>query len=228
MSADAATATPPIGPQTPAPLAGVVRWRIFLYAGVLIILLGFGSPGGGVIGLPVSFFLKNRLHLKAHEVATFALITHIPVYLSFAFGFARDSFNPFGMRDRGFMVLFGTISAAIYLFFAFTPPTYLTLLAAMVMLYTSFLFILAAQRGLMSTLGQQHVMSGQVSAAINTFDALPGIAALLVGGVLSDQMEGQGAGQAARLLFLVGAAIMGSLALYGLWRACSTTSVPNG
>ncbi len=41
-------------------------------------------------GLPISFFLKNKLHLKAHQVAEFQLIGAIPTYLSFLFGFARD------------------------------------------------------------------------------------------------------------------------------------------
>ena len=35
--------------------------RIVIYLGVLIVLLGFGSPGGGLIGLPISFLLKNEL-----------------------------------------------------------------------------------------------------------------------------------------------------------------------
>ena len=51
-----------------------VRMRILIYLGVLLVLLGFGSPGGGLIGLPISFLLKNKLHLKAHEMAIFGLI----------------------------------------------------------------------------------------------------------------------------------------------------------
>ena len=215
VSATTLNAAPPI------PLDSRVRLRIFLYLGGLIVLLGFAAPGGGLIGLPISFFLKNKLHLKAHELATFSLISHIPVYFAFAFGFARDTFNPFGMRDRGFMALFGAIGAGVYLFFAFTPPTYLSLLIAVLMLFTSFLFILSAQRGLLSTIGQQHVMTGQASVVLNVFDALPGIAALLVGGELSELMEGRNASDAARILFLVGAAVMACIALYGLWKPAS-------
>jgi hypothetical protein len=37
------------------------------------------------------------------------------------FGFIRDTWNPFGMRDRGFMLLFGAVTAALYVAFAFTP-----------------------------------------------------------------------------------------------------------
>ena len=132
----AAVAAAAIAPIT---LPHSVRQRIFLYLGVLIFLLAFGAPSGGLMDIPISFFLKNKLHLKAHEVAEFRLVSAIPLYLSCVFGFIRDTWNPFGMQDRGFMLLFGTISAGLYVFFAFTPITYVTLLVAVVLLTTSFL-----------------------------------------------------------------------------------------
>jgi MFS family permease len=202
----------------PAPLSSSVRSRILLYLGVLILLMGFGSPAGGLIDVPVSFFLKNKLHLSAHQVADFRLASAIPLYLSFAFGFIRDTWHPLGMRDRGFMVLFGSICAAVYVVFAFIPVTYMTLLIAVILLTTAFLFVAAAQAGLTSTIGQQHVMSGQVSAMWNIFLSVPTLAAFAIGGVLSDQLEGKNADTAARILFLVGAAIMGTVAVYSLWK----------
>ena len=43
---------------------------------------GFGSPGGGLIGLPISFVLKkSKLHLEAHEMAIFGLIAGAPSYV---------------------------------------------------------------------------------------------------------------------------------------------------
>ena len=199
-------------------LPASIRWRIFAYLGVLIVLMGFGAPGGGLIGVPVSFFLKNKMHLKAHEVAMFYLVASAPVYVSFLFGFARDFFNPFGMKDRGFIALFGAICAALYCAFAFTTLTYLSLLVAVLLLRTAFLFVSSALRGLTSTIGQQHVMSGQASTAWNIFDSIPVLAAYLLGGVLSDALEGQDADRAERLLFLLGAAIMVALSLYAIWR----------
>ena len=67
------------------------RKRIFLYLGVLIVLLAFGAPYGGVLDIPISFFLKNKLHLEAHELAVFRLVSAIPLYLSCVFGFIRDT-----------------------------------------------------------------------------------------------------------------------------------------
>ncbi|HEY5105656.1 MAG TPA: hypothetical protein VII73_02665 [Caulobacteraceae bacterium] len=204
-----------------APLAGAVRWRVLLYLGVLVMLIGFGSPSGGLIGLPLSFFLKNKLHLKAHEVAIFQLAAAAPLYFSFLFGFARDRWSPLGMRDRGFMVVFGGAAAAVCLFFAFTPPSYGALLVAMVLLSTAFLFVVSAFRGLTSTIGQQRVMSGQVSAVWNIFDSLPSIVAVLAGGLLSEGIEAVQPGQGARTLFLTGAAMMAMIAVYGTWKPAS-------
>jgi Na+/melibiose symporter-like transporter len=115
-------------------------------------------------------------------------------------------------------MLFGTVTAGLYVFFAFTPLTYNTLLAAVVILTASFLFVASAQNGLTSTLGQQHVMSGQISAIWNIFASIPTVAALLVGGSLSDILEERNADQAVRILFLIGAAIMAAIAVYAVWK----------
>src|SRR5262249_33271630 len=133
------------------------------------------------------------------------------------FGFARDTFNPFGMRDRGFMLLFGAISAGLYVLFAFTPITYTTMLLAVILLTSSFLFVTSAQNGLTSMIGQQHAMSGQISAAWNIFVSVPTLLAFLIGGYLSDLLEEAHTDRAARILFLVGAAIMAAVALYATW-----------
>jgi Na+/melibiose symporter-like transporter len=204
--------------QAPENLPPSVRRRIFLYLGILIVLLAFGGPSGGLIDIPISFFLKNRLHLEAHQVAHFRLIAAIPLYLSFLFGFIRDNWNPLGMRDRGFMLLFGAICALLYLGFAFAPMTYSSLLVAVIVLTTAFLFVASAQNGLASTIGQQHAMTGQISAVWNVFASIPLVAALLLGGWLSSLLEDQNADTAARILFLAGAAIMAAVSLFALWR----------
>jgi len=204
--------------DAPAGLAGADRLRILTYLSVLITLMGFGAPFGGLIDVPISFFLKNKLHLAAHEVATFRLVSSIPLYLSIVFGFLRDVWSPFGIRDRGYMILFGCISAAFYVGFAFTTASYLMLMVAVFLLTVAFLFVGSAQAGLTSAIGQQHVMSGQISAMWNVFQAVPILASFWAGGVLSDALEGQNADRAARILFLVGAAIMLVIALFGVWR----------
>jgi Major Facilitator Superfamily len=199
-------------------LSSFGRQRIFLYLGLLIVLLAFGAPSGGLIDIPISFLLKNKLHLEAHEVAAFRLVAAVPLYLSFVFGFIRDLWSPFRMGDRGLMLLFGSITAGLYLAFAFIPISYVSLLVAVVMLTVSFLFVSSAQNGLTALVGQQHAMTGQVSAVWNIFLSIPTVGALLAGGMLSGLLEDEGADRAVRTLFLVGAAIMGAVALYALWK----------
>lgn len=218
MTTDRPAATVAAVIIAPTILSHSVRQRIFFYLGALTVLLAFGGPFGGLIDIPISFFLKNKLHLKAHEVAEFRLVSSIPVYLSFVFGFIRDTWNPFGMGDRGFIFLFGTISAALYVFFSFTPITYWTLLVAIVLLTTSGLFVTSALNGLASMIGQQHAMSGQISAVLNIFASIPTVAAPLIGGTLSDLLEGRNAEQAARILFLVGAAITAAVTVCAAWK----------
>ena len=204
--------------EAPTGLSGGTRTRIMLYLCVILLLSGLGSPYGGLIDVPVSFFLKNKLHLSAQEVAAFRVVAGLPLYLSLVFGFVRDSWSPFGRGDRGYMMLFGGISAGFYLVFAFMPATYASLLAALILLTASFLFVASALNGLTATLAQQHVMSGQVSAVGNIVGSLLAVAALLVGGRLSDLLEARNADEAARILFLAGAAIMVAVALYGAWK----------
>jgi hypothetical protein len=202
----------------PEVLPAPVKRHIILYLGVLIVLLAFGAPGGGLIDVPLSFLLKNKLHLSAQGVAKFRLIAAIPLYLSGLFGFARDIWDPLGRGDRAFFMLFGGMTAALYLAFAFVTVTYATLLVEIILLTTAFLFVSGAQNGLTAALGEQHLMSGQMSAAWNLFGAIPGMVALVIGGSLSEYLEAGSADRAARTLFLLGAAAMAAVAIYGVWR----------
>jgi hypothetical protein len=93
-----------------------------------------------------------------------------------------------------------------------------TLLLAVIVLTASFLFVSSAQNGLTSVIGQQHAMTGQVSAVWNVFLSIPTVGALLVGGRLSGLLEEKDPDQALRILFLVGAAIMIMIAAYALWK----------
>jgi Na+/melibiose symporter-like transporter len=122
------------------------------------------------------------------------------------------------MNDRGYMLLFGAITAGLYICFTFMPVTYITLLLALPLLTISFLFVASAQNGLASTIGQQHAMTGRVSTVWNIFGSLPGIAALLIGGSISDMLEGESVEYAGRTLFFSGAVIMGAVAIYALWK----------
>ena len=143
------------------------------------------------------------------------------LYFSFVFGFVHDTWNPLGLRDRGYLIIFSVISVGLFLFFAFAPVTYLTLLAAIFLLTCAYLFIDSAKYGLSATLARQHVMSGQVSVLWSVFTALPTVAALVIGGHVSDVVEEIDADQAIKNLFILAAVLALMLAIYGLWKPSS-------
>ena len=190
--------------------------RIIVYVGGLVALLGFGSPSGGLLDIPLSFFLKNKLHLDAHELADFKLIAGLPLYLSFIFGLFRD-WDPLALGDRGLLIVFGLLTCIVYVLFAFAPVSYTTLLAACLLLTASFLFTAAAQNGLAAFLGQQHEMSGQISAAWNVFLTISTILTFLIGGAVSNKLE-RAEPDVISQLYFAGAGIMAVVACYGVWK----------
>ncbi len=200
------------------PLSPPERAWILIYCGLLVLLVEFGAPYNGLIDVPVVFFLKNKLHLSANGIATFRLLAAVPSYLALAFGLVRDRFNPLGMRDRGFIFLFGGLTGVAYAIMAFIPVSLISLMLGVLAINCAFLMAASAMRGLMSMVANQHVMSGRVSSVWNIVLAVPLVTTYLAGGHLSELLEGRSAQTAARILFLVGGGMMALVAIFGLWR----------
>ena len=205
-------------------IAATDRTRILFYCGVVIVALNFVNISSGFHVIPFSFVLKNKLHLSANQLATFVLWAGIPGYLSFAFGMVRDFWNPFGLGDRGYLMLFGGLSAALFAVFAFVPVSQAMLLACSLLTSSCFLFLWSAWNGLGSTIGQQLSMSGRISSLWNFAATITIFAALALGGVLSGWLETKSAGGAVRILFLLAAATMAAIASLGLWKPASVYS----
>jgi BT1 family len=197
------------------PLAGARRLRLLLYAGVPILIINFAAPYQGLIGLPITFFLKNRLHLDANQNAEFNLICAIPLFVGFIFGFIRDRWSPGGAGDRGHLVVFGLASAALFTVMAFIEPSYAMLLAGVFALTILMQFVGGAAAGLASSVGRHHAMSGQMSTVMNFNQLAPQVIAFLLGGILSGALEGAGATMAARIIFLIGAGLMVAMTVFG-------------
>ncbi|HZZ31809.1 MAG TPA: MFS transporter [Phenylobacterium sp.] len=215
MSEATAATVEEIPGEVAIPLAGARRLRLLLYAGVPILIINFAAPYQGLIGLPITFFLKNRLHLDASQNARFNLICAIPLFVGFVFGFIRDRWSPGGAGDRGHLVVFGLASAALFVLMAFIEPTYWVLLAGVFAATVLMQFVGGAAAGLASSVGRHHAMSGQMSTVMNGAQLVPWVIAFLLGGILSGLLEGAGATAAARIIFLIGAGLMVAMTAFG-------------
>ncbi|MDB5481797.1 MAG: ral substrate transporter [Caulobacteraceae bacterium] len=189
--------------------------RLMLFGGALLLLINLAAPMHGLIGIPVAFFLKNRLHLSANQLAVFNLWIGAPLFAGFLFGFLRDRWSPFGAGDRGHIVLFGLATVATYLTMAFARPSYGALLACLLLATVTFQMIASAASGLLTAIGQREAVAGSMSMVLGVASALPALAAFLLGGYVSGWLEGRAADSAARILFLGAAGLMGVIALLG-------------
>lgn len=217
-----------IAPAAEVPVRGADRRTILSYAGVMIVVLSITSPSVGLFVIPLSFVLKNGLHLSANALATFTLWAGIPAYFAFAFGVVRDRWSPFGLGDRGYFILFGALSSLLYVIFCFVPVSESALLVNAFLEVVAYLFLWAAWNGLASEIGQRHAMSGQVSAVWNSASTVATFVALLLGGALSDRLERLGASGAVRVLFLIAAAAFATIAMLGQWRPKAVFADLNG
>ena len=195
------------------------RRQIYAYISVLMTLMAFCDPNSGLMDIPVSFILKSGMRFDPSQVSQFRLAVSIPLFLSFLFGLARDNWSPFGLGDRGHLLVFSGLSTATYILFALTSYSAAALVLALLLLTVWSLFIASAQNGLIATLGEQHAMTGQMSTLWNLFTALPAILAFLIGGKITDFLQGLDAQAATRDLFLIGAAVSFLLLAFSTIRA---------
>ena len=203
--------------RAPAPpLSGVRSRQAFLFGGLLLVLMNFSSPAGGMIDIPVTFFLKNRMHLEANELAVFKLWIGAPLFLGFVFGFIRDRWSPFGGGDRAHLMMFGVTTALIYGAMSLINPTYTVFLMGLFVATMAFRMVSSAAYGITNTIAQKHAVSGQMSSVITLGNAVPDLLSFIGGGMLSQTLEGEGAAAAARILFYCAAGLMLAIAVMGL------------
>ena len=163
--------------------------RIFTYFGALIFLVALASPSGYLGDISTTYMLKNRLHASAAEVSNFRLVTAIPVYLAFAFGLIRDRWNPFGLRDRGYLLIFAPITALAYAWLAWQKLSFGGLVVGMLVVQLSFRLIVAAYQGLLSLIGKEQLMSGRLVTLWQIVAYVPAVVAAFASGYAARYLD---------------------------------------
>ncbi|HEY7901205.1 MAG TPA: MFS transporter [Caulobacteraceae bacterium] len=185
--------------------------QIYLYFAPLTFLVFLSAPTAYLVDISTTFMLKNQLHESAISVSTFRLITGVPAYLAFVFGMTRDLWNPFGLRDRGYFLIFAPLTAAVFAWMAFTPLSYMSLMLGVVLAMITANFIASAYWGLLALVGQEKLMSGRLSALWNIVASVPYIVGAVTSGWVADHLKPP------QTLLLV-AVLTLLVAAMGLWR----------
>lgn len=190
--------------------------RIFLYFVPLTLLVYLVAPEA-LLDIPTTYMLKNQLHASAAQVSMFRLLTAIPIYCAVIFGLLRDLWDPLGLRDRGFLLLFAPLTALIYAWMAIGQVSYGGLMLGMIVAMLGFRFVIAAYQGLIALVAQEALMSGRLSTLWNVGSYLPLALAIFAGGYISERMT-------PRETFLIAAALTALVTLFGLWKPAAVFS----
>ena len=163
--------------------------QVYFYFASLTLLTALVSPSDYLVDISTSYMLKNQLHATAIQVSTFRLLTAIPIYFAFIFGLTRDLWNPFGRRDRGYLMIFAPITAVIFVVLAVSKLSYVGLIVGMLLIMVSSRFVSAAYWGLLALVGQEKLMAGRLSVLWNIISSLPAIAGAAASGYLADHLR---------------------------------------
>ncbi len=185
--------------------------QVFLYFSPLTLLVYLALPHAYLLDITTSYMLKNQLHATASEVSIFRWLTAIPVFLSFVFGLTRDLWNPLGLRDRGYFLVFAPATAIVFLWMASGELSYTALFLGMLLVMFLFRFVAAAYQGLMALIGQEQLMSGRLSALWQIVSSVPFIAGGFASGWVSEHLP-------PRQTFILMAVLCVLLAFLGLWK----------
>jgi hypothetical protein len=185
--------------------------QIFLYFAPLTLFVYVVVPHGYLLDIATSYMLKDQLHASATQVSVFRLITAVPVYLSFIFGFTRDLWSPLGMRDRGYLLIFAPITAAIFLWMSASTLSYRELFIGMLLAMFFYRFVAAAYQGLLALIGQEQLMSGRLAVLWQIVATLPYVLGGFASGWVAEHLP-------PGRTFLFVAVITLVVAAMGLWK----------
>lgn len=191
--------------------------QTFFYFGWLTLFLYLGTPIGYLVDIQVSYLLKNQLHATATQISFFRLLTAIPVYFSFVPGLIRDLWNPFGLRDRGYFLIFAPVTAAVFIWMAVSRISYHGLLTGMLLVMLASRFLAAAYQGLLALVGQEKLMSGRLSVVWQAVSLLIYSLGAFASAFISEHLR------SSQTLFLV-AGLTVCVAFMGWWKPGSVFS----
>jgi hypothetical protein len=142
-----------------------------LYA-CLVVLLSVLAVGLMFIGTKYAF--KNDLHLTPSELSYWNFVIDVPFFISFAFGFLRDRWRPFGIADRPYLLVSPLIIVGCCILAGALPRSLHLLVALLLAINVSAMLGAAAMNGMLAELSKRFGLSGRISAASNVIPRVLG------------------------------------------------------
>jgi MFS family permease len=195
----------PAGGDTPA-----MQLEVLAYFAILNVAIGLGSPLG-IASIPISYFLKDSLHLSPVRLAIFLAVASIPVCAGFAFGFIRDRWRNARWGDRQYLFACAVVAASGYLSLATSPLDYYKLLSIVVVIVSAYVMIFASAQALMTGVAQAHGMTGRLSVVFSFGYFTPAVISALAGGWLVAHASVRGT-------FLIAGGVTLVIVMQAFWR----------
>jgi len=201
---------PPIGGDAPA-----MQWEVLSYFAILNMAIGLGGPLG-IASIPISYFLKDSLHLSPVRLAIFLALASIPVCGGFAFGFVRDRWRSAKWGDRQYLLVCAVVAAGGYLWLATSTIDYYKLLSLVFIVVSVYVMIFASAQALMTGVAQAYGMTGRLSVVFSFGYFTPAVISALAGGWLVAHASVRGT-------FLIAAALTLVIVMQAFWRLDAAT-----
>ena len=160
-----------------------MRWEVMFYFAILNIVMGLGSPLG-IAAIPITYFLKDTLHMSPVRLAIFLALVSIPVCAGFLFGFIRDRWRSAKWGDQQYLFVCALIAAACYFWLTTSAIDYYKLLSIVLIIVAVYVMIYTSAQALMAGVARAYGMTGRLSVAFSFGYFVPLVISALAGGWL--------------------------------------------
>jgi len=140
--------------------------------------------------LPITFLLKNHLHLGKEAVAVFFLWAPFAWNLKPLAGIFTDAFPLLGTRRRSYMILGALLAGVLWMVMGLFPNDYGKLLLAAVAMNVFMVLCSTVMGGMMVEAGQAFGAPGRISSLRQVVMSIAGIGSPALGGYFAGKAFG--------------------------------------
>jgi MFS family permease len=177
--------------------------RIITLVGLGYLFLILCDPRDGIAKISIQFLLKDHIHLKPEQLASFIAFISLPWYFKPLAGLLTDNFSFLGTRRKGYLVFASAIAGALWLVLALIPKTYNSMLYMLLVINIALVTAQTTLGGMLVQSGQEFAATGRMSSIRNGAENLGVLTAGLIGGYVAAHFLGIGLAVVGVLLWVL-------------------------